>query len=165
MTLRELSSLVEEVFGGEDLRGKDPRRFSCEQGCRTYYRVKWDIIFAHKLLQLYFWPSFFPPTLITFAQPICCDWDIPKGSLEPDIEYFLFEAFEGNFDSPLQIASDAPIPDFLIEPPFGDSFCIVCPIRPLLAEPFFESVHLFSQFKVKVGSGPWGRFMFADAAL
>jgi hypothetical protein len=128
--------------------------------------MKKDVVLPHKLFQLDLGPSFvLPPMPVVFSQPVRSYRDIAQGGFKPDIEHFVFKAWNRDSYSPLQVAGDASISNLLVQPTPGDPFRIISPAHPLSLNPFFERADLFPQLQIEMSSSPRSRPFFADETL
>lgn len=157
MAFGELASFIEQIFSGQQLGGQYPGCPGRQQGRRTNYRVKQDVIFAHELLQLHLRSSLVsPPSLVVFSQKVGRYGNVPQRCLKPHIKYFLLEAAQGHLHSPFQISRNTSIHHLSIQPTFCYAFSVICPTLQTipLQQPPLQVLDLLPELQIKMIRSP-----------
>jgi hypothetical protein len=98
ISLGEFSTLVVEVFSCGDVMQEGPALLGGDETGGEDHGMEGDVVLAHELEE--FDVLVDPPVLVGFLEEVGSDGDVPYGSVEPDIEDFLFELFDGDCDTP-----------------------------------------------------------------
>ena len=85
------------------------------------------------------------PPLGPLVCVVCCDADVTDGCFEPNVEYLVLVALEGDPGAPLEVPGDAPGLEAALDPRVGDHTSVVGPRLGTLIQPASQSSFQFGK--------------------